>query len=955
MLKLILIFGLALGSEALGRECITWVQRTDVGTPGKRISPAMAYDSDRGVTVFFGGEYSDAGSSTITYYNDTWEYDGVHWQKRGFIGAQPDPRSGHTLVYDTVRKQVALFGGVNEKGYFNDTWVYHPAQGALLGSWERKKDLYQSPPGYSARAGHAMAFDSLRGLAFVSGGAVGTDTSIGVPSETRVKDLWQWDGTNWFILGDLNVPIGEPSFVALHRTFARHAMAFDSLRGNVLLTGGTFYFYISATDHFNEFENELVYQVVANSGTDPFVKVVGSITARQQFAMSYDSFRDATVVFGGVQINTQPHVDVGNNHEELRYDPTSSRYITRKVDIPTPPPRARHAMVYDSKRQVTVLFGGVSGDTRYDDTWELSNVRPEFVGFDPTNQTVEACSVVTFSATVNGDSPQSFQWLKDGRPIVADGHFSEVTSNGAPFTVSTLTIHDTFIADNGFYSVVVAGPCGTNTSHAAQLTVSKPWMLISTNGPAPRSAHAMAYDSRRGVTVLFGGDDTSRLYGDTWEWNGNTWFLRSTNGPLARFGASMAYDSSIGKILLIGGNIGAQLGVFDPLHWFRAGTWAWDGSTWTLLTPNGPSGRQFAAMAFDSQAKRTVLWGGFGLKGAFRADPPGVDQTALYDTWEFDGQLGVWNQVADNWPPVSGGAGAMAYDSFRNKRVLITSGVIPLEADQSAPVWEWGGTNWVRQSPKFYPGAIPGAINGAPLKMQGESIAYHPGRHLVVINNGNNYFGLPVETWSYDGASWDLLSRNGGFHPEQDERMVYDTARDALVVFGGADNSYRSGQTWEWADADMVKILKQPEAVNTFINQTAQLSVTARGKLPLHYQWRKNGANLTDGARISGAQEGTLTIRFPTPPGDVAAYDVQISNDCGAVISTPASLQFVSAGLVLDLAFASTRWQLNWATKNATLESATQVTGPWSLVTGASSPFPILTNEPARFFRLRQN
>jgi len=79
LLKIFLILILTGGSVALGDNCATWVRRF-VGTPGKRVSPAMAYDSDRGVTVFFGGEYSDAGSSTTTYYNDTWEYDGVSWR-----------------------------------------------------------------------------------------------------------------------------------------------------------------------------------------------------------------------------------------------------------------------------------------------------------------------------------------------------------------------------------------------------------------------------------------------------------------------------------------------------------------------------------------------------------------------------------------------------------------------------------------------------------------------------------------------------------------------------------------------------------------------------------------------------------------------------------------------------------------------------------------------------------
>ena len=64
----------------------------------------------------------------------------------------------------------------------------------------------------------------------------------------------------------------------------------------------------------------------------------------------------------------------------------------------------------------------------------------------------------------------------------------------------------------------------------------------------------MAYDSARGVTVLFGG------YGafgypvdDTWEWDGNTWALRSATGPSPRRDHAMVYDSARSTVVLFGG------------------------------------------------------------------------------------------------------------------------------------------------------------------------------------------------------------------------------------------------------------------------------------------------------------------------------------------------------------------------------------------------------------------
>ena len=51
------------------------------------------------------------------------------------------------------------------------------------------------------------------------------------------------------------------------------------------------------------------------------------------------------------------------------------------------------------------------------------------------------------------------------------------------------------------------------------------WRTIKTPfAPAPRSLHHMAFDSIRNVVVLQGGLDSNGFLHDTWEWNGQYWF-----------------------------------------------------------------------------------------------------------------------------------------------------------------------------------------------------------------------------------------------------------------------------------------------------------------------------------------------------------------------------------------------------------------------------------------------
>jgi hypothetical protein len=58
-------------------------------------------------------------------------------------------------------------------------------------------------------------------------------------------------------------------------------------------------------------------------------------------------------------------------------------------------------------------------------------------------------------------------------------------------------------------------------SLAAQSEIDLDWtQRFPENFPSPRVGHAMAYDSTRGVTVLFGGDNKTTLLYDTWGWNG---------------------------------------------------------------------------------------------------------------------------------------------------------------------------------------------------------------------------------------------------------------------------------------------------------------------------------------------------------------------------------------------------------------------------------------------------
>src|SRR5262245_51761016 len=102
------------------------------------------------------------------------------------------------------------------------------------------------------------------------------------------------------------------------------------------------------------------------------------------------------------------------------------------------------------------------------------------------------------------------------------------------------------------FVVLAASLTWPAATHAQSVT----WTNV-TPGPGPRTEHAMAYDSTRGVSVVFGGYQFGRL-GDTWEWDGSEWTLRTTVGPSPRNELAMAYDSARGVCVLFGGDDGSE-------------------------------------------------------------------------------------------------------------------------------------------------------------------------------------------------------------------------------------------------------------------------------------------------------------------------------------------------------------------------------------------------------------
>jgi cysteine-rich repeat protein len=448
---------------------------TTNGTAG-----ALAYDSWRGVTVFF--DATDAR---------TWEFDGRTWSEPQTV-VRPPEGSLASLVFDSWRGVTLLrspYAGF--WAWDGVTWTELPLLRGVL------------PPHNSV-----FAFDDVRGVGVEYGRPIG---ALGWPTG---ESLHEWDGESWTVVPEPSVhpPRRDHAAMAAHPTlgvlvYGGCADPTTSLCDGALLEDTWSWDGASWTEHQTtntpgpRVLAELVWDPVAEhavllGGRDAWV---GEQTTQPPFAWNGTDWTPAglsgdgpTPWLGAVwDAGRQRLVGVGG------YASVPLRHLERAPEgwiDPTvqPPPRDDGAIVWDSAREVLVLFGGDDGSTEYDDTWEFDGL--------------------TWRQRFGGPGP----YRGDGNAFVYD-------------PVRSLA--------------VLHGPDGTwewnGTTWAA-----------GSSGPGPRRKPSMVFDSAAGEVVLSGGwdpNDSDNRYHDVWAYSAAGWAEVTTTGdnPTANeFLWTFAYDPS---------------------------------------------------------------------------------------------------------------------------------------------------------------------------------------------------------------------------------------------------------------------------------------------------------------------------------------------------------------------------------------------------------------------------
>ncbi len=757
-----------------------WARRAAIGTPLARSASASVYDSARNRYILFGGE-SVLGPSLGVALDDTWELDPATATWSGVTPSQKPPaRLGHAMYFDAARAKVVAFGGTSPAHLqLGDTWEYDGA----AQTWNDRAPA-SSP---SARAGHALVYDTTTAHALLVGGVAYSSTGQHTPN---LDDTWELDGASG--VWTARTADGAPARY-------RGGVVYDSARNTLVVRGDEARPAMWELAAGRWIAKDMLAGMSGDYGA-AFAK--GTIDGEERrelarAAMVFDSTRKRTLYFAagvpaGVGSTAQP---------PSLWEWDGARWTSRACSG-GPRDLEHSSITFDGARGRVVVAGGTSGDTgSLFATWEVDpvtcvwTVRTSVTTPSPRSDALTAWDSARNVVVMFGGSNLQETWEWDG----AAGTWTQRAVGTAP----DARVEATMAFDPGRQRVVLFGghvgqmPGGTYLADTWEYDGTT-WTSKATSGPSARMSASLAFDAERGKVVLFGGvgADGAPL-ADLWDWDGTAWKQRILGAaPFARSGASGGWIPQRGLAVIFGGVRG------DGERAYLQDTWIWKNGEWTTpsttrtddapsqlytnseLTPPPRAGHAFAVGggAVSGQPNIGLLFGGEG------------DTGLLADTWTWDDHLYVWTlQAASNTPPPRSGHAMVALPGSAFLLYGGTGSNKTLLGDTF--VWKWGN-GWSGQA-QF--GATP-----SPRTMI--AMATDPVRRKVVLFGGHGTTNALQDTWEYDidGTNgWSL--RVPSFSPPArfGHSMYYDTARDTVVMVGGTadDPASTFGDAWEWDGA----------------------------------------------------------------------------------------------------------------------------------------------------------
>jgi N-acetylneuraminic acid mutarotase len=301
--------------------------------------------------------------------------------------------------------------------------------------------------------------------------------------------------------------------------------------------------------------------------------------------MTYDANAEAVVLFGGKGARSLYFNDLWT------YTPKTDRWRELKPLGPLPPARFGHAIVYDARAGAVLVFAGVvaTTDGPSGDLWAYSTNRNAWMHLEPAGDRPAARiypsavydtalkETIVFGGWT-GASAFNDTWSYDS--LTERWTRASVTDAPRPRWGASMAydpVTGTIVLFGGLFGGYDGRERLNDTWSYDPATHT--WRNLHPAGPLPpaRGYAAMDYDATTHEMVLFGGfAGPQGLVSDTWTYDParNAWsrIAQPAAHPSARDFSALVYDQGARRLLLFGGLSGTQGNINGTL---LNDTWSW--------------------------------------------------------------------------------------------------------------------------------------------------------------------------------------------------------------------------------------------------------------------------------------------------------------------------------------------------------------------------------------------
>ena len=521
-----------------------WTAVSATGGPSVRHDFGMVWDATRAKALLFGGMQTDIANATGVPKQDTWEFDPAAsaWTERTAPGSKPSQRYAHAMAFDGSRGKAVVFGGwdISTGGFLSDLWEWDPTSGAWT---ERLSDSSAAGPAGRLYAS-MISIDASARIEIVAGAVVsnpygpyGTGGSyigplpIGYYGITGSREVWELDPAAATYV-DRTAPLDLPS------VRSNHAMAYNPSTGKVYVFGG----------YQSNMTTTALDDLWAWDGTTwAQVATAGGPMARGDAGLAYDPVRKSLILFGGTSY-------YGSQVFSDTWEWTSAGGWSQLATTGSPDGLYGHGMVTDTIRGKILLFGGLSNyywyngpdggvagapmkDPMRNEVWEWDGANLSWTNRTPTTSSLVPVGrqypILAYDAgrgklflydglnyNTGGSTSSFWEWdtTSAGWAVRDTGDWLDTTYNLFA-TYDSIRRREILFTDTANYTG------GTNETW--ELDARGPTWYVRTpaTSPTPRYNAAMAFDSGRGVVVLFGGiaSPTGASTNETWEYRVSKW------------------------------------------------------------------------------------------------------------------------------------------------------------------------------------------------------------------------------------------------------------------------------------------------------------------------------------------------------------------------------------------------------------------------------------------------